>query len=166
MRRVRADGAELDGPIHHRSLEGSAEELSAPVSLDALDGKRELFEYMLSEEAHSVLRCAPRVERDDTHPRAIIDGGELEEPRRDFHRVHLHAFAGHIAAVRLWLSGGAPAPQTIHAVTVEHLPDRGSRELERMQADQLGQDASRAEVTLRAHLGNPADVLVRQLTAG
>jgi len=107
VRLVRSNGSELDGVVHHCSLERSAEELAASISLDTLNGK--LFEHMFLEEPHGIMCSATRVERQHSQSGVIVNGSELEQSGCDLDCVNLHSLTGHITAVRLRLSGSATA---------------------------------------------------------
>ncbi len=86
-------------------LELDADEFATPVGLDALDGKGKLAQHSRLEEVDGIGSGASRVKAQDTHPGAIINGGELVEVASHLAGVYLHAVARNWTGVAFGLPG-------------------------------------------------------------
>jgi len=134
MRSTRSVGAELDTILSQSILELSPDELPASVTLDALKGKGKLLEQMMLDKMRGVDGVARGVERQNTHARAIINGGELIEMLAHLAGVNLHSIPWNRAGVALGLARAVGGTQHRDAVMMQHLPDRACGEAQLVQA--------------------------------
>ena len=74
-------------------------ELTASVTLDALNGKGELRQEVVLHEVSGVDGAARGVESENPHPSAIINGGELVKAFAYFAGVDLDAISGNRTGV-------------------------------------------------------------------
>ncbi len=128
VRRTSAVGPQLDPVLAQHVEELVAYELAPTVALDALDGEREARQDARLEEVSRRGSRLVGVEREDPHPRAVVDGRELDEALGHLHRVDLDAVAGIGAAVALRLLGPLRTPERFHARVGEDPVDRRGRE--------------------------------------
>jgi hypothetical protein len=90
-RTTRPIGTKLDLALSKQFLEVIGHELAAPIRLDTLNGKGELLEHSLLDEVYCPHRLMVRVESQDSHPGAVINGGELPESFAYFAAIDLNA---------------------------------------------------------------------------
>jgi len=105
-----------------RILERSAEELSSAIRLNSLNGERKFVQQALFEKVNRILCCAARINAEHSQASAIVNRGVLVNARSNLPRIKLHALAGNLATVALWL-GAATTLQELGMIATENFPD-------------------------------------------
>jgi hypothetical protein len=150
VRRTGWNRAKLDGFGHQSALDFFSKELRSSVCLDALDRERHLIEDLVEEDQRRRCARAPGQAGHEVSA-AVINCGELIEPRPDLTEIHLDAVTRHRATVALRLM---PHPLTAwqHVETVpdKDLTDDRWRQPDVMKTPELRPDPLHAKAPLPA----------------
>lgn len=155
----------LDAHREQRVADLIGSELGAVVSLEALNGERDLIKDLL-QEIEDIGCGAPRIERRDEVARAVVDEGVLVQARGELHGVHLHPLVGQgraIAERRLRALGRA---QRRRFVALEDSVDGLQSKVTALLPAQLLLDAPRANVAFPAQPQIPLIFLLKNLALG
>lgn len=137
VRRSRTVRPELDTLLAQGVLKRGSDELTAPVALDALYGKGKLLDQMLTHKVGGVGGGSARIERQNTHPSAVINSGELIQVLADLTGVYLDTVAWNGTRVALGGTRVSRRTQNRDAMPMQHLPDRARGKAQLMQAQQF-----------------------------